>query len=94
MTQAPVWIGSSSTVTLTPDRDITVTAPYGNLDKADLKIRFEGPIPAPITEGQQIGHVEIDVPDLPLVKVPLIAKHSVDQGGFVHADPGCGAALA
>ncbi|MEM7056538.1 MAG: D-alanyl-D-alanine carboxypeptidase family protein [Pseudomonadota bacterium] len=83
MTQAPVWIGSSSTVTLTPKRDITVTAPYGSLDKAQLKIRFDGPVPAPVAEGQEIGHVEISVPDLPMVTVPLIAKHSVEKGGFV-----------
>lgn len=83
LTEAPVWIGSSSTVTLTPERDVTITAPYGSLDKAALKIRFEGPVPAPIEAGQAIGFIEIDVPDLPVVKVPLLAKHGVEEGGFV-----------
>lgn len=80
---APVWIGSSAAVTLAPERDIMVTAPYGAIDKTELKIRYEGPIPAPIAEGQRIGHVEVNVPDLPPVKVPLVAKHSVDTGGFL-----------
>ncbi|MEM9060348.1 MAG: D-alanyl-D-alanine carboxypeptidase family protein [Pseudomonadota bacterium] len=80
---APVWIGSSATVTLAPERDVMVTAPFGTLDKAELKIRYEGPVPAPINEGQQIGHVEIEVPELPPVKVPLVAKHGVETGGFL-----------
>lgn len=80
---APVWIGSSSTVTLAPERDILVTAPFGSVDKTELKIRYEGPVPAPVTEGQRIGHVEITVPDLPPVKVPLVATHGVETGGFL-----------
>ena len=50
---------------------------------AAADVRYEGPVPAPIEEGQQIGHVEVAVPDLPVVKVPLIAKHSVETGGFL-----------
>ena len=81
--EAPVWIGSSSTVTLTPDRDVTVTAPFGALDKAELTVRYEGPVPAPIAEGQILGHIEIAVPDLPPVNVPLVAKNAVEVGGFL-----------
>ena len=81
--EAPVWIGSSASVTLAPERDITVTAPFGALDKATLKVRYAGPVPAPIEEGQRIGHVEISVPDLEPVKVPLVATHMVERGGFL-----------
>lgn len=81
--EAPVWIGSSSTVTLSPERDITVTAPYGTLDKATLKIHYDGPIPAPVAKGQRIGHVEITVPDIEPVRVPLVAAEAVEEGGFL-----------
>lgn len=81
--QAPVWIGEAGTVTLAAERDVTVTAPFGTLDKAQLRIKFDGPIPAPIEEGQRIGYVEIVVPDLPAVQVPLVAKHAVGVGGVV-----------
>ncbi len=81
--EAPVWIGSSGSVTLAPERDVTVTAPFGALDKAELKVRYSGPIPAPIEEGQMVGHVEIIVPDLTPVQVPLVATHSVAKGGFL-----------
>jgi len=81
--QAPVWIGSSGTVTLSPARDVTVTAPYGTLDRTKLKIRYEGPVPAPIEAGQKIGTIEIAVPELPVVTVPLVAAHAVEKGGFL-----------
>lgn len=80
---APVWIGSSSTVTLAPERDVIVTAPFGTIEKTELSIQYQGPVPAPIAEGQRIGHVEVTVPDLPPVRIPLVAAHAVDTGGFL-----------
>ena len=80
---APVWIGSSSSVTLAPSRDVTVTAPFGSLDKASLEVQFEGPVPAPIDEGQTIGKVVISAPEMKPVEVPLVAKHAVTEGSFL-----------
>jgi len=80
---APVWIGSSSTVTLAPERDVIVTAPFGTIEKTELKIHYQGPVPAPITAGDRIGHVEVTVPDLPPDRVPLVATHAVETGGFL-----------
>lgn len=80
---APVWIGSSSNVTLAPERDVIVTAPFGTIEKTELKIHYQGPVPAPIAVGDQIGHVEVTVPDLPPVRVPLVATHAVETGGFL-----------
>ena len=83
LVEAPVWIGATSSVMLAPARDVTVTAPYGALDDADLRIRFDGPVPAPISAGQLVGHIELEVPGLPLTRVPLVASHDVARGGFV-----------
>ena len=80
---APVWIGSSSTVTLAPKRDVMVTAPFGTIDKVELSIHYQGPLPAPIAEGEEIGHIEVKVPDLPPVQIPLVATHGVETGGFL-----------
>ncbi len=79
----PVWIGTKGSVTVAPERDVTITAPYGTLDKADLRIRYDGPVPAPIAPGDQIGFVEIQVPDFPPVRVPLVATEAVERGGFL-----------
>lgn len=81
--EAPVWIGEAPAVALAPARAITVTAPFGALDSADVKVHFDAPIPAPVEEGQEVGYAEVIVPDMQPLRVPLIAKHAVAEGGFL-----------
>ncbi len=83
LVEAPVWIGAASRVALAPERDVIVTAPYGNIEKATLKIRYDSPVEAPIEAGQRIGSIEIAVPDLPPFSVPLVATAAVERGGFI-----------
>lgn len=80
---ANVWLGATRTVPIAPMRDVIITAPFGTLDKAEVKLRYEGPIPAPIVPGTKIGQIEIRVPDLPPVLVPVAAAGAVDHGGFM-----------
>lgn len=81
--KAPVWIGSAATVGLAPARDVVITAPFGSIDRAELKILYDGPVPAPIEAGDTIGQLQILVPDLPPVSVPLVATETVGPGGFL-----------
>jgi len=83
LAEAPVWIGDRASVTLTPARDVTVIGPFGELDKVTLRIHLEGPVPAPVEAGQEIGRLEIAAPELDPVTVPLLAGHAVDEGGFL-----------
>jgi serine-type D-Ala-D-Ala carboxypeptidase (penicillin-binding protein 5/6) len=83
LVEAPVWIGATPRVMLAPERDVTVTAPYGNIEKAALKIRYDAPVEAPVEAGQRIGSIEIAVPDLAPFSVPLVATAAVERGGFV-----------
>ena len=83
LADAPVWIGSAPRVGLAPARDVIITAPFGSIDRAELKIVYDGPVPAPIEAGDRIGRLEILVPDLPTVTVPLVATESVAPGGFL-----------
>lgn len=80
---ASVWIGSSSTIPLVPEKDVTVLVPTGRFDEAELSIRYNGPIPAPISAGEALGMIEVRAPDMAPVKVPLIASHAVAEGGFL-----------
>ena len=81
--EAPVWIGAAPRVTLAPERDVTVTAPFGNIEKAALKIRYDAPVEAPVEAGQRVGSIEIAVPDLAPFSVPLVATEAVERGGFL-----------
>ena len=83
LTTAPVWIGSSSSVTLAPERDVIVTAPFGSLDKAELRLRYQSPVAAPVAKNTQVGVVEVLVPDMEPVPIPLVTTEAVELGGFL-----------
>ena len=91
--EAPVWIGSSDTVPLAPKEDVFVTAPFGSMDQVELEVQFEGPIPAPIDEGAELGYVRVAVPGMLAKEFPLVAKQAVAEGGFLTRVRAAGALL-
>jgi D-alanyl-D-alanine carboxypeptidase (penicillin-binding protein 5/6) len=48
-----------------------------------VKVGYDGPIRAPIVEGDTIATLTITVPDISPIEVPLAAGASVDEMGFV-----------
>ena len=78
---------------MAPARDVIVTAPYGQLDQAKVAFVYDGPVEAPVAEGQHIGHVEIRLPDLPVTRVPAQAVGAVAEGGIVSRMRGAGRLL-
>ena len=80
---AQVQMGSSSTVPLVAPRDLAVTVPAGLLSgKFQVKVRYDGPIKAPIAKGQHIADLVVLTGDTPPQTVPLVAGESVGKGGF------------
>ena len=93
ITAARVWLGAADSVPVAPARDVIVTAPYGQLDQAKVAYVYDGPVEAPVGEGQQIGHIEIRLPDLPVTRVPAVATGAVGEGGIVSRMRGAGRIL-
>jgi D-alanyl-D-alanine carboxypeptidase (penicillin-binding protein 5/6) len=81
--EAPVWYGSEATVPLTVAKDLVATLPRNGRDQAQVKVIFDGPIPAPIAQGQEIGKIVIEVPGYGKTEVPLVAAAAVERQGFV-----------
>ena len=80
---AKVQLGSSSEVTLVAPRDLAVTVPAGLPTGATgMKIRYQGPIAAPIAKGDHIADLVITTADTPPQVVPLIAGEDVGKAGF------------
>ncbi|HSF95134.1 MAG TPA: D-alanyl-D-alanine carboxypeptidase family protein [Thermohalobaculum sp.] len=80
--EAAVWIGAAPSVALTPARDVVVTVPYGLLDQAQITARYDGPVEAPIAAGDEIGRLDVALPGIPPVSVPLVAAAAVERGGI------------
>jgi D-alanyl-D-alanine carboxypeptidase (penicillin-binding protein 5/6) len=80
---AKVQLGSSSEVTLVAPRDLAVTVPAGLASGAtSMKVRYNGPLVAPIAKGQQVAELVITTSDTPPQVVPLVAGEEVGRAGF------------
>ncbi len=80
--QAQVWQGASPTVALKVAAPVNVTMEQSA--RADMKVTlvYDGPVPAPIAMGQQIGKLEITAPDFPGAEVPVYSAAAVPAAGF------------
>ena len=79
--EADVWVGAEDRVTLAPARDVIITAPYGMLDNAGVTAHFPQPVEAPVEAGTEIGRLEVSVPGVTPISVPLVAAHAGERGG-------------
>jgi len=80
---AKVQLGSESEVPLVAPRNLAVTVPAGLQSGATtMKIRYNGPLTAPIAKGQQVAELVITTGDTPPQVVPLVAGEEVGRAGF------------
>jgi len=81
---AKVQLGSASEVSLVAPRNLAVTVPAGLVagGATTMKVRYQGPIAAPINKGQQVADLVITTGDTSPQVVPLVAGEDVGQAGF------------
>jgi len=80
---AQVQLGGSSEVGLVAPRDLAVTVPAGLASgPIKTKIRYQGPVRAPIAKGQHIADLVITTSDTGEQVVPLVAAEAVGEAGF------------
>lgn len=80
---AKVQLGSSSEVSLVAPRNLAVTVPAGlSTGATSMKIRYDGPLMAPIAKGQEVAQLVITTGDTPPQVVPLVAGEDIGRAGF------------
>jgi D-alanyl-D-alanine carboxypeptidase (penicillin-binding protein 5/6) len=80
---AQVQLGSDSEVALVAPRDLAVTIPAGVLSKVStMKVRYSGPIKAPIAKGQHVADLVVTTTDTGEQVMPLVAAEAVEEAGF------------
>jgi D-alanyl-D-alanine carboxypeptidase (penicillin-binding protein 5/6) len=80
---AKVQLGSSSEVSLVAPRNLAVTVPAGlSTGSVQTKIRYNGPLVAPIAKGQEVAELVVTTGDTPPQVVPLVAGADVGEAGF------------
>jgi D-alanyl-D-alanine carboxypeptidase (penicillin-binding protein 5/6) len=79
---ARVQMGSDDEVALVAPRDLAVTIPAGILSKVtSTKIRYQGPVKAPIAKGQHIADLVVTTTEGEQV-TPLVAGEAIEEAGF------------
>jgi D-alanyl-D-alanine carboxypeptidase (penicillin-binding protein 5/6) len=81
--EAQVQLGSDSAVPLVTPRAYTLTMPSGILSRVtSTKIRYKGPIAAPIKKGDHVADLVVTTTDMGEQVMPLVAGEDVETAGF------------
>src|SRR5690348_15338706 len=76
---APVWLGTTATVPATVKSDLLVSLPRNARNSMKVSVAYDGPAPAPVQQGQQVGMMQITASDMTPVQVPLVAAKPVEK---------------
>jgi len=63
-------------------QDLTTLVPVLGDGQVKFNVEYLNPIPAPIKQGDSLGHLVVTIPDLEETRIPLVAAESVPRGGF------------
>ena len=79
---AQVQQGSASTVSLVAPKNLAVTVPLADTDGIKVRVRYNGPIIAPIKAGQRVASLVVSTPSTGDQIMPLVAGEDVAEAGF------------
>ncbi|HEU5285616.1 MAG TPA: D-alanyl-D-alanine carboxypeptidase family protein [Sphingomicrobium sp.] len=80
---ARVQLGDDGEVDLVAPRNLAVTVPAGLASgPTKLRIRYQGPVKAPIAKGQHVADLVVVTGDTPPQVVPLVAGEEIEEAGF------------
>jgi D-alanyl-D-alanine carboxypeptidase (penicillin-binding protein 5/6) len=80
---ARVQLGDDGEVDLVAPRNLAVTIPAGLASgQTKLKIRYQGPVKAPIAKGQHVADLVVTTADTPPQVVPLVSGEEISEAGF------------
>jgi D-alanyl-D-alanine carboxypeptidase (penicillin-binding protein 5/6) len=80
--EAQVQLGSAGTVGLVAPRNLAATIPAGMGRRLQAKIVYNGPIKAPIAQGQHVADLVVQPEGMPAMTMPLVAETEVTEAGF------------
>jgi D-alanyl-D-alanine carboxypeptidase (penicillin-binding protein 5/6) len=81
--KAKTWLGSESEVDLISNQDIAMTIPSNQpLDKVKVKVKYRGPIYAPISKDKKIATLIIEIAGKKTKEIPLFAKENIDKASY------------
>jgi D-alanyl-D-alanine carboxypeptidase (penicillin-binding protein 5/6) len=82
LTNTRIWKGSTDSVSLGLNGPLYVTIPRGQYKSLDASMTIDNQITAPVTRGQALGTVQVQLGDELIAEHELIALQAVDEGSL------------
>ncbi len=80
--EAKVWLGDAGVVPLIIEDSLAVTIPKSSRRGMRVKVKYDSPIPAPISAGVEVAQLEVTAPDMEPINRPLKTASDVGQLDF------------
>ena len=81
--QAEVWLGEARHVSLVLEEGVSKVLSRSERAKTELSVSWSGPVPAPISKGQEIGELILKTDGQITDRLPLVAAEDVRQLGML-----------
>ena len=81
--KAEIWRGAQQSVGLVPAQDHEILLPALSGKQIAAEVVYNGPVNAPVTQGQKLAELVLKPEDLPEIRLPLVAEKDVPEGGFL-----------
>ncbi len=78
----PVYMGEEKSIDLAVNEDVIMTIARSKASDVKLTAVYEKPVKAPVSQGDKLGEVKIEIPGGEVKTVPLYADHSIRKLGF------------
>lgn len=79
--RAEVWLGAEESVPLTLAEPVMATLSQREHEEMTVSVLYDAPVPAPITEGQELAVLRISAPGMDPMEYPLYAATDVEKVG-------------
>jgi len=80
--KAEIWLGKDKTVDVMVAKDLSLLLPVGTARQLKADITITEPVAAPISKGQVLGNMTLNIPGMSSVTVPVLAARNVGKTGF------------
>ena len=78
------WLGRDSKLEVAPNQEVAVNIMRNQgIDSLKVLVKYKGPIYAPISKGDRVGTLVIEVKGYRTFEYSLFAKEKIDKVGFV-----------
>ena len=82
LSRTRVWMGENEEVSLGLAKDLYVTIPRRQYDRLNARTDVQPQLQAPLSKGQKVGEVVVELDGEVITRQPLVALEDVPEGGI------------